>query len=58
MSQVAILNMDRLSCIANEFLRIVDSKMYLSATIVLSDTELHITPISESIKIVIKKEAK
>ena len=50
-----VLDMDRLDCIAREFIRICETNQFVSVRLELTDKELHITPLAEQIKIVLTK---
>ena len=48
-----ILSMDRMDCIAREFIRLQETGQFSSAKLTITETELKITPLAEQIKIVL-----
>jgi hypothetical protein len=50
------MNMDRLRCITDHLLTIIDSGAYTRVTISIDDHSCVITPIADPISIVIKRE--
>lgn len=52
-----IVTMDRLSCMADEFTKIVESGEFSSAKLVFTETELNIVPLAEKRKIVLIRQA-
>jgi len=53
MERDIVLNIDRLSCIVSEMKRIIDSNEFSHVKINFTDTECKITPITETVKVVI-----
>ena len=48
-----VLSMDRLECIAQEFLRIKDTGQFTLAKLIITTEDMKILPLAEQIKIVL-----
>lgn len=49
------LNIDRLRCITDEFKSIIQTGVYSSVKLVITESDIKITPLSDEVKIVLKR---